>query len=207
MINDNVTSGTLNISGGAYIATAPSSFGPAGSVKLEINGGTLGASTALTGSNAVANPLLFGTTRTLNIGGSSDLQLSSSLSLLGSDKLNDPAGLATLSGLIGGAGSLTITGSPTLSNSNTYTGGTTLGNGTAATMATITNNQGFSTGPITFNGGGFQSTTPLTGVTPSPILGSSVRPSTSAAPMRSSLPPALRFPTPTRNTSTSRTPA
>ena len=43
VIGNNSTSGTLNVIGGAYEASSPTSFGPA---TLEINGGSLGATTA-----------------------------------------------------------------------------------------------------------------------------------------------------------------
>ena len=130
------------------MATSPSSFGP---VTLQLNGGTLGATTAV----SVPNPLLGGASSggTLNFGGNANLALSASLNLAsGTYNVNDPAGVGTLSGLISGSGALNITGNPTLSAANTYSGGTTLNN---ATNATITNNRAFGTGTITFNNGGF----------------------------------------------------
>ncbi|MGA2035853.1 MAG: autotransporter-associated beta strand repeat-containing protein, partial [Thermoguttaceae bacterium] len=162
VINNNVTAGTLNVAGGAYFANNNSSFGLT-TTTLSLNGGTLGATTALTGSNAVANPLTWGATPTLNFSGASNLELSASLSLTSGGtayNLNDPATHGTLSGVISGLGGLNITGYPTLKGSNTYSGGTTLNN---ATNVTINNNRAFGTGTITFNNGGFQATTPLTG--------------------------------------------
>ncbi|MGA2033335.1 MAG: PA14 domain-containing protein, partial [Thermoguttaceae bacterium] len=161
VINSNVTAGTLNVAGGGYFANNSSSFGPT-TTTLSLNGGTLGATTALTGSNAVANPLTWGATPTLNFSGASNLELSGSLGLTsGTCNLNDPATHGTLSGVISGSGGLNITGYPTLTGSNTYSGGTTLNN---ATNVAIYNNRAFGTGTITFNNGGFQATTtPLTG--------------------------------------------
>ena len=160
LIADNVTAGTLNVAGGAYFAASPTSFGPA---ILQLNGGTLAATTALTGSNSIANGLIWGPTSggTLNFGGNSNLALSAPLNLSsGTYNLNDPGTHGTLSGVISGSGLLNISGFPTLANLNTYSGGTTLN---AATNPTITNNQAFGTGLITFNNGGFQASTPLTG--------------------------------------------
>ena len=162
VINDNSSSGTLNLAGGAYLATSNAAFGPA---TLALDGGTLAATTPLTGSNAIANLLVLNTSggtaaRTLCIGGSFPLQLSSTLSLSsGTTTINDPIGLATLSGAISGAGVLALSGSPTLTNINTYSGGTKFNPG----EATITSNLALGSGTITFNGGGFQGTIPLTG--------------------------------------------
>ncbi len=155
-------SGTLNVAGGAFVAGNTNSFG---TLTLQINGGTLGASTALTGTNAVSNPLIWGANAppTLNFGGTAMLQLSSSLVLTASGtayNLNDPNVHGTLSGAISGPGLLNITGYPTLSNTNTYTGGTTFN---PATNATINNNQAFGSGLLTFNNGGFSASTVLTG--------------------------------------------
>ena len=166
VINDNTSSGTLTIAAATYVATNNASFGPA---TLALDGGTLAATTALTGSNAIANPLALsisfsggGMPHTLYFGGSSSLELSSPLVLTGgTTAINDPGGVGILSGVISGAGTLSLFGNPTLSNSNTYTGGTRLNSG----EVTITNNRGFGTGKITFNGGGFQATTPLAGPT------------------------------------------
>ena len=164
VINDNSSSGTLNLAGGAYLATSNAAFGPA---TLALDGGTLAAAAPMTGVNAIGNPLVLGTStanggvaRTLCIGGSFPLQLSSTLSLSsGTTTINDPIGLATLSGAISGAGVLALSGSPTLTNINTYSGGTKFNPG----EATITSNLALGSGTITFNGGGFQGTIPLTG--------------------------------------------
>ena len=131
---------------------------------MQINGGTLAALTALTGSNAVANPLTWAPTPTLNFGGLANLQLSASLSLPSNGttyNLNDPATHGTLSGVISGSGALNITGNPTITGANTYTGGTTFNN---ATNVTINNNQVFGSGQLTFNNGGFQSNVMLTSI-------------------------------------------
>ena len=115
----------------------------------------------MTGTNALANALVWGPNPTLNFGGTANLQLSALVNISsGTYNLNDPNTHGTLSGVISGPGALNITGNPTLANTNTYTGGTTFNR---ATAATITNNQGFGPGPLTFNNGGFQSTVALTG--------------------------------------------
>ncbi len=155
-----ISGGTINVAGGAFAAGNANSFGTAA---LELNGGTLAATATLTGTNAVANPLAWGPTPTLYIGGGSNLQLSSSLVLATSGTtyyLNDPNTHLTLSGAISGPGALNVTGFPTFTNTNTYSGGTTF-NG--ATGVSINNNSAFGSGPFTFNNGGFQSTVALTG--------------------------------------------
>ncbi len=176
VIGSNLSTGTLNVAGGAYIAQNPSSFGPA---TLQLNGGSLGAMMPLTGGNAIANALTWGGTQAVTFVGNNMLTLSAALNLTsGTYNVNDPAGLATftgpisnsavlnitgsstVSGAISGSGSLGINGNATLSASNSYSGGTTLNSGA---NATITNNRSFGTGPITFNGGGFNATVPLTG--------------------------------------------
>ncbi len=163
VIANNISAGTLNVAGGAYAATSPASFGP---TTLQLNGGTLAAATALTGGNAIANSLVFTTTgsKTLNFGGSSNLELSGSLNLSsGTYNLNDPAGVGTLSGVISGGGTLNITGNPTLTAFNTYTGKTILNSNTDVTIG---NNRAFGTGTITFSSSssdGFQAGTPLIG--------------------------------------------
>ena len=50
VMNGNSTSGTLSIAGGGYYAASAGAFGPA---TLALSGGSLGATTPLTGSNAV----------------------------------------------------------------------------------------------------------------------------------------------------------
>ncbi|MGA2031230.1 MAG: autotransporter-associated beta strand repeat-containing protein, partial [Thermoguttaceae bacterium] len=158
VINNNVTNGTLDVANGGYFAGNLSSFGP---VTLQLDGGTLGATTALTGANAVANILTWGATHTLNFSGAANLELSGTLGLAsGAYNLNDPATRGTLSGVISGSGGLNITGNPTLKGLNTYSGGTTLN---AATNVAINNNQAFGTGLLTYNNGGFNATTALVG--------------------------------------------
>ncbi len=164
VLNDNTTSGTLNIAGGGYYASSPGAFGPA---TLALSGGSLGATTALTGSNAVPAALVWGSSRTLNISGPAAVQLSSSLALSsGSYGINDPAGLSILSGVISGSGGLVYDNLGTASGFNTYTGGTTLPVGS---NPTITNRGAFGaslnpgSGALTFNGGGFTASQPLTG--------------------------------------------
>ena len=122
VIVNNTSSGTLNVAGGAFLATSSTSFGPA---TLEFGGGTLAATTALTGSNALANPLVWGTSpASLTIGGT-NIGLSSALALNGGVyTINDPKGLANFSGLISGAGTLASNGNPTFSGP--ITGGTFL---------------------------------------------------------------------------------
>ena len=148
-------SGTLNVAGGAFVAGNPNSFG---STTLQINGGSLGALRAV----SVSNPLVWGAMRTLNFGGSSLLTLSASLGLAGGNSytVNDAGAHGNLAGVISGGGTLNITGNPTLSATNTYTGGTVL-SGSASPI--LTNNLAFSTGLLTFNNGGFQAGSPLTG--------------------------------------------
>ncbi len=163
VINDNTTSGTLTVANGAYVASGASSFGPA---TLSLDGGTLAATAALTGSNAVGNLLVSTTSgvgnRTLNFGGSSPLQLTSGLGLNGgTTTINDPNGVGTLSGVLSGSGALSLSGSPTLSNVNTYTGATKFNSGEAK----IGSGLSLGSGTLIFAGGGFQSTTPLTAIT------------------------------------------
>ena len=163
VIANNISAGTLNVAGGAYAATSPALFGP---TTLQLNGGTLAAATALTGGNAIANSLVFTTTgaKTLNFGGTFNLELSGSLNLSsGTYNLNDPGGVGTLSGVISGGGTLNITGNPTLTAVNTYTGKTILNSNTDVTIG---NNRAFGTGTITFSSSssdGFQAGTPLIG--------------------------------------------
>ena len=162
VIANNTTAGTINVAGGAFFATNSSSFGPA---TLSLNGGTLGATTALTGGNALANPLIWGSgTPQINIGGSSKFAVSGSLSIgstpLVTYTINDPAGLSTFSGSISGAGNLSFIGSPTLASVNSYSSSTFFN---ANSFPTITNNQAFGTSTLVFNGGGFQAGTPLSG--------------------------------------------
>ena len=111
--------------------------------------------------------LVWGSSRTLNISGPAAVQLSSSLALSsGSYGINDPAGLSILSGVISGSGGLVYDNLGTASGFNTYTGGTTLPVGS---NPTITNRGAFGaslnpgSGALTFNGGGFTASQPLTG--------------------------------------------
>ena len=172
--NTAATGGTLNVANGAFLAGAATAFGQssgASAVALELDGGTLGATVPLTGSSAVANPLVWGTTKTLNIGGTSALQLSGSLAFVSSKTnnyiINDPSGMLTLSGSLSGAGALTLIGSPTISvlgSSNSgYTGVMTLGNGSGITSVTIGSPYALGKGTLSFNGGGLEASTPLTG--------------------------------------------
>ena len=160
VIADNVTAGTLTIKGGAYEATNSLSFGP---TVLSLDGGTLAAATALTGSNAIGNVLTLTTSgagsRTLNFGGSSMLQLSAPLVLSGTTTINDPGGVGILSGVISGSGLLSLSGSPTLTNANTYGGGTKLNSGEVV----ISYDQSFGTGSINFNNGGIEAASLLAG--------------------------------------------
>ena len=57
VIADNLSSGTLNVANGAFIASSTAGFGPA---TLELDGGTLAATTPLTGAAALSNPLVWG---------------------------------------------------------------------------------------------------------------------------------------------------
>ena len=158
MVASNTTPGTLNVAGGAFYATNNSSFGPA---TLSLNGGSLGATTAVT----VPNALVWSSTSggTLNFAGNAKLALSAPLGLPTNGatyNINDPGTVGTLSGVISGPGSLNITGYPTLAGANTYQGTTTFNNNT---NATVTNNQALGTGTIIYNNGGFNASTPLTG--------------------------------------------
>jgi autotransporter-associated beta strand protein len=148
-----VTGGTLSLTGGSAISTVQGAF--AGPV-LQFNGGTIGANTA----NTLSNTLTWGSNPSINIGGGATINFTQPLSLAsGNYTVTDYSGLATFSGQLSGNGGLVTGGYPTLAHANTYQGGTWLNNDSAQ----ITNNQAFGTGPITFNGGGFQSTVPLTG--------------------------------------------
>ena len=164
VIADNTSSGTLSVYNGTFLATSSTSFGPA---TLVLNGGTLGATTALTGSNAITNPLTWGTLLNppqMNVGGSAKFTLSGSLDLgstpLVTYTINDPAGLSTLSGAITDQGNLTFIGSPTLAGVNSYSSGTFF---SPNSFPSITNNLAFGTSTLSFSNGGFQATTPLTG--------------------------------------------
>ena len=207
VIADNVTAGTLTIAGGAYEATNSPSFGPA---ILSLDGGTLAATTALTGSNAIGNVLTLTTSgagsRTLNFGGSSMLQLSSPLVLSGTTTINDPGGVGILSGVISGSGLLSLSGSPTLTNANTYSGGTKLNSGEARSPTARPSARERSTS----TGGGFQADHPLDGAAitnPWAISkGSAAYFGPAAAPTPSSFPPALRCRRGHRDRSTSPTP-
>ena len=209
VIADNVTAGTLTIKGGAYEATNSLSFGPA---VLSLDGGTLAAATALTGSNAIANVLTLATSgagsRTLNFGGSSMLQLSAPLVLSGTTTINDPGGVGILSGVISGSGLLSLSGSPTITNANTYSGGTKLNSGEVV----ISYDQSFGTGSINFNNGGIEATSLLAGASALPTPGRSARArrpilGPAAARTASSLPATRRCRLRTPSISTSPIPA
>ena len=179
-----VSSGTVNVAGGAWILGSQFSLGayPPGTT-LELDGGTLGASAALTGTAAVANPLVFGANQTVNIAGSttmvpttSAITFTSPISLTnGVYTFNDPNGRSTFSGVLSGAGAVVIAPvngnpnntytngqtyqSPEFAGFNTYTGGTTIDDAVVA----ITNRQAFGTGTLNFNWGGINALTNLTG--------------------------------------------
>jgi autotransporter-associated beta strand protein len=166
----NSVTGTLNVTGGAFIAGNSASFG---TTTLQFNGGTIGANTALTGSNAITNSMTWGANPSITIStgygnnyGTAAIQFTQPLSLplAGTNyHISDYNGYSTFSGAISGSGTLYLSGYPTISNSNTYTGGTVLNNG----CPVITNNQALGPGAIYFanNGGngGLQCSTPLTG--------------------------------------------
>ena len=155
--SSNGMSGTLAVAGGSFVAGNSASFG---SATLQFSGGTIGANAPLTGANAIANPVTWSNTNSINIGGSAPIEFSRAISLSGGVcTINDPGGYSTFSGVISGGGGLSVSGFPTLSNSNTYSGGAILSNGTA----TVTSPKAFGSGPLSFAGGGFQATVPLIG--------------------------------------------
>jgi autotransporter-associated beta strand protein len=163
----NTMTGTLNVTGGSFLAGNPAAFGGASGATLKFNGGTIGAQTNnLTGANAVPNPMSWGSNPSVNIGGSTHIEFNQPLSLplAGTNySISDYNGYSTFSGAISGSGTLYLSGYPTISNANTYTGGTVLNNG----CPVITNNQALGPAAIYFanNGGngGLQCSTPLTG--------------------------------------------
>jgi autotransporter-associated beta strand protein len=158
VIQSNASAGTLNIQTGIFNASSNSSFGPA---VLEFNGGYLGATTGVT----LGNALVWGPNPTLNFTGNNNVNLTAPLALPSGGTtytVNDPNTRGTLSGVISGPGTLSLNGYPTIAGVNTYTGGTQL-NTNSNDAATITNNQAFGAGLITFNNGGFNASTPLTG--------------------------------------------
>ena len=106
-------SGTLDLANGGYVAGNRNAFGPA--TTLELDGGTLAASTTLTGSLSIANPITFGSNQRINIaaslakvGATSLIQFSGPVSLANNSAytFNDPAGMSIFSGVISGPGSV-----------------------------------------------------------------------------------------------------
>jgi len=91
-------------------------------------GGAANGSVLVTGSNG----LVIGSNQTLTLGAFN--------------------GYTLTTGVISGSGTLGVIGTPTLATINTYTGGTNLSNGG---MFQVNNAQAFGTGPLNFNGGGF----------------------------------------------------
>ena len=174
---------TLNVAGGFILGSqfALGSYPPG--TTLEFDGGTLGASAALTGTAAVANPLVFGPNQSITIAGAttvvpttSAITFTSPISLTGGNyTFNDPNGRSTFAGVLSGAGAVVIAPvngnpnntytngqtyqSPEFAGFNTYTGGTTIDNAVVA----ITNRQAFGTGTLNFNWGGINALTNLTG--------------------------------------------
>ena len=155
VVNTNVSSGTLNVVGGAFVAANSLSFGPA---TLLFSGGSLGAATALTGSNAIANSWTIPAGSAAYFNGNNALELSASTSLaVGSENIHlTSSGLGvTLSGLIGGSGGL-VRASDTANQTNgtlivnnpgnTFSGGFTLqsygGNVNVQGASTVTGSGG-----------------------------------------------------------------
>ena len=91
-------------------------------------GGAANGSVLVTGSNG----LVIGSNQTLTLGAFN--------------------GYTLTTGVISGSGTLGVIGTPTLATINTYTGGTNLSNGG---MFQVNNALAFGTGPLNFNGGGF----------------------------------------------------
>ena len=145
---------------------------------LELDGGTLGASTPLTGTTAITNPWSSALTRS----STSPRRLPWShhfrhpVHLADQPRqrsytFNDPNGRSNFSGVLSGAGSVAFTPppaatrttiirrqtyqSPEIAGFNTYTGGTTLN----STLVAITNRQAFGSGTLNFNWGGIDALT------------------------------------------------
>ena len=156
-IESNTSAGTLNIQTGIFAATSNTSFGPA---TLSFNGGYLGADTAVT----LANPLTFGANPTLNFTGASAVNLSASPE---PDQLRHD--VQRQRSKLGGhavwrdqrAGHAEHHRQPHACRRNSYSGGTTINSGA---YPIVTNAFSLGSGPITFNNGGLQASTAVTGL-------------------------------------------
>ena len=122
---------------------------------------TLGSGGITANETATFNsPFTLGAAQNWSVASGKTLAIGGSVANGGHLLALNGSGTTNVLGAISGAGGLSLTTSPILYNTNSYTGGTTFN---ANTNATITNNQAFGPGALYFNGGGFQSTVPLTG--------------------------------------------
>ena len=159
----NYVSGSLDVAVGSFILGDRYALDNA---TLSFNGGTIGASTALSGGRSVTNPIAWGAAGGVSVANEGVLALTSNVNFGATQRsIYDAGGKLVLRGVVDNGG-LALSGfdgwtnaGPTLANANTYVGGTNLTN----TIVRVTNSKSLGTGPITFNRGGLAATIPLTG--------------------------------------------